>query len=114
MTHKPIQPTQLGTENELIALVNKIASFNYDNASPTESMALARALKVIADDVIERHAKVLSMQKRLEQQLAVVEVCGELAGVVTCLKDQPAQVTPAMHPVARSSRFSFLRLGSRG
>lgn len=76
----------LGLDTDLIALVSKIKDFDYDNATPPESMALARALKVVADDIVERHTRVLTMQRTLADKIALAEVAGELAGVIDAIR----------------------------
>lgn len=80
---------ELGTDAELLNLVAKIKGFDHDNATPTENLALAQALKLVAQDIIARHEDVCAKQKVLADKIAIAEVAGELAGVVTALKPQP-------------------------
>ena len=66
----------LGLDTDLIALVSKIRDFDYDNATPPESMALARALKVVADDIVDRFRKFLRVtfdDAHFRENLAFIE-----------------------------------------
>ena len=85
---------ELGTDTELLALVAKIQGFNHDTATNNESLALAKALKIIADDVVVRHEAVRRLQVQLSEKLAIASVAGELAGVLTALKPAPLNVKP--------------------
>lgn len=76
---------ELGTDAELIALVNKIQGFDHDTATPVENLALAKALKIVALDIVAKHREAREMQQELKHKLAVAEVAGELAGVVRAL-----------------------------
>lgn len=77
---------ELGTDAELIALVDKIKGFKHDDASPAENLALAQALKIVAQDIVLRHDEVREMQAQLAHKIAIAEVAGELAGVVSTLR----------------------------
>ncbi len=85
---------ELGTDAELIALVDKIKGFRHDDASPAENLALAQALKIVALDIVQRHEQVRTMQDMLTRKIAIAEVAGELAGVVSALKPQPKRGWP--------------------
>jgi hypothetical protein len=76
----------LGADADLLTLVSKIKGFDYEMASPTESMALARALKLVAEDIVTRHTAVLAMQKTLAEKIEMAEVAGELAGVIEIIR----------------------------
>lgn len=79
---------ELGSDVELMNLVNKIRGFDFDEAGPAENLALARALKLITEDTLRRHDDVRQMQIRMRERLAVAETASELAGVVNAL-NQP-------------------------
>ena len=76
----------LGVDADLLTLVSKIKGFDYETSTPNESMALARALKLVADDVVTRHTAVLAMQQELADKIALAEVAGELAGVLGVIR----------------------------
>jgi hypothetical protein len=78
--------TDMGSDNELLTLVEKIKGFRYDDATSAENFALARALKLVADDTVRRHEEVRQMQKRLQEKLAVANIAAELSEVVNALK----------------------------
>lgn len=81
----------LGVDADLLTLVSKIKGFDYDTATPTESMALARALKLVADDVVARHTAIIAMQQTLAEKIALAEVAGELAGVIDIIRPARAR-----------------------
>ncbi len=76
----------LGSDEELLALVARVQSFDYELATPTDGMALARALKIIALDTVKRHEQVRTMQRTLGEKIAIAEVAGELAGVIDVIR----------------------------
>ena len=76
----------LGTDEELAELVNRIRGFDYGNATPKENLALARALKVLAEDVLQRRDKVAELQAELERKLSLAEVTAEMGEVLRSLK----------------------------
>ena len=81
---------ELGTDAELIALVEKIKGFAYDNATPAELAALIQALKIVAADVTRKHEDVREMRDALADRLKVASMASELSGVVTALR-QPVE-----------------------
>jgi hypothetical protein len=83
--------TDLGSETELLTLIARVQGFDYDNAAPSDSMALARALRIIAQDTIKRHEQVRTMQRTLADKIAIAEVAGELAGVIDIIRPTPAK-----------------------
>lgn len=82
--------TDLGTDAELLALVSKIKGFNYDGATAPENLALAQALKIVAQDTVARWEAVREQQRILADKIAIADVATELAGVVNTLKPEPA------------------------
>jgi hypothetical protein len=83
MTHPN---TDLGTNTELQQLVDQIRSFDADYATPRENMALARALKIVAQDTVRRHEQAIALQARLEEHLAIAETAAELSGVIDVIR----------------------------
>jgi hypothetical protein len=76
----------LGTNTELLNLVAQIKSFDAEYATPVENIALARALKVVAQDIVDRHEQVTALQRKLEEHLAIAEVASELSGVIDVIR----------------------------
>lgn len=81
---------ELGTDAELIALVEKIKGFAFDTATPAEMAALIQALKIVAADVTRKHEQVREMKDALAEKLQVASMASELSGVVTALR-QPIE-----------------------
>lgn len=73
---------------DLMNLIQKIKGFDHDGAKPADCVALAQALKLVADDVLKRHEDVSRMQDELARKLVVAESCVELAGVVAAFKPE--------------------------
>ena len=76
----------LGTDVELIELVNRIRGFDFDDATPTELLSLSKALRVLADDTIARHQHAGDLEIQLSQKLKLAAVIEEMHGVVETLK----------------------------
>ena len=74
------------TNGEIMTLVDRIRGFDFDLASTADQLALSKALKIVSDDTLARHAAVVEMQGELTRKLAVAEVAGELAGVCASLR----------------------------
>lgn len=81
----------LGSDEELLALVARVQGFDFDHVAPADGMALARALKIIALDTVRRHEQVRLMQTTLTDKIAIAEVAGELAGVIDVIRPTPAK-----------------------
>jgi 7-keto-8-aminopelargonate synthetase-like enzyme len=77
---------ELGTDEELSDLVNRIRAFDYGSATPKENLALARALKVMAEDVLQRRQKVTELQAELQRKLSLAEVTAEMGEVLKALR----------------------------
>lgn len=73
--------TDLGVGHELDALVAKIRKFDYDNATVGDCLSLARALKVLADDLCDRHEKALTVQRKLMHEKSINDVMSEISSV---------------------------------
>lgn len=78
--------TELGTDTELMDLVSKIKGFDFEYATTRENMALTRALKVVAADIVQRHEQILQLQEQLEEKLAMASVTAELSGVIDVIR----------------------------
>jgi hypothetical protein len=78
--------SELGTDTELMDLVSKIKGFDFDYATTRENMALSQALKVVAADIVQRHAQVVQLQQQLEEKLAMASVTAELSGVINIIR----------------------------
>jgi len=76
----------LGTDAELAELVARIKGFDYEHATNNENLALAKALKVLAEDIVQRQQKVQAMQDELKRKLQLAEVTAEMSAVLTSLK----------------------------
>lgn len=81
---------ELGTDAELSELVARIRGFDFDNATDKENLALTRALKVLADDIVQRHTKVREMQEELKRKLSLAEVTAELSDVIKTIQPKRA------------------------
>jgi hypothetical protein len=82
--------SDLGSETELAELVQKVSHFDYDTATSSDHLALAKALRVLADDVLRRHADAVTLQGKLRDQLssqiAVSEITQQISYVVKSMK----------------------------
>jgi hypothetical protein len=79
--NKPIKANQdLGCD-DLEELVERIAAFNHDTATPRDHLSLARALKALAADLTERYAALRVREIEMNQRLAVLDVVAELNDV---------------------------------
>lgn len=76
----------LGTDEELSELVARIRGFDFDNATPKENLALARALKVVAEDTVRRNTIAREMQEELRKKLSLAEVTSELSEVIQTMR----------------------------
>lgn len=76
----------LGTDIEIIELVNRIKGFNFDDATASELLSLSKALKVLADDTIARHQHARDLQSKLDHKLKLAAVIEEMSGVVETLR----------------------------
>ena len=77
---------ELGTDTELLDLVRHIKSFDHEYATPVESLALTKALKIVAADIIAQHERLADMRVQLEHKLALAEVTAELSGVINTIR----------------------------
>lgn len=81
------------TTAEIISLVEKISGYDYGGATPAEQTALARAMKLVADDVTSRWKVVRALEIELTDKLQQAGVAVGLADVIESLK--PVAHTPA-------------------
>jgi len=79
----------MALDPDMMNLIQKIQGFDHEAAKPADNVALAQALKLVAADVLARHAEVVKLQNELTRKIAVAEGCSVLAGVVATLKPQP-------------------------
>ena len=89
MKHVRTANKDLGTENDMLDLIERIQGFAYDTATETDQLVLTRALKVLADDIIARHEKVRSMQADLSKKLKVADVVTEMNSVLHTITPPP-------------------------
>jgi hypothetical protein len=81
-----------GSNVDIHALVEKIAAFDHDNATPDDQVALSRALALVAADVVRRHAVIVAREMALNKRAHALSVTEHLTDVVACLKnDRPAR-----------------------
>ncbi len=73
---------ELGTDVELLALVDKVRGFDFTNATMPENAALVRALKLIAEDTTRKWDEVNKLKSLLGEKLEAASVAAELASVV--------------------------------
>lgn len=85
-------------------LIGMIKGFDYANANTSDNLALAQALKLVATDLVARHAAVKDLQRKLTEKIAVANVAGELAGVINELNEIDAPALPK-----RTRRWYYLK-----
>lgn len=68
----------LGTDDEIAMLVQRIKGFNFDEAGVNEMLSLARALHVVADDITSRHDRIRELETTLKGKLQVADVVAEV------------------------------------
>lgn len=81
----------LGSNTELATLVARIKGFDYDNATTDDNLALAKSLKLVAEDVIAQHEKACELTRALTDKLALAGVATELAGVLELIRPSPVK-----------------------
>ena len=80
----------LGADDAIDQLVARIESFNYNDADNRDLSSLARAIKVLANDLAERHQAARDLQAELIRKTSIADVAGELAEVYrTITPSQP-------------------------
>lgn len=101
-------PTPTPTTAEIISLVEKLSGYDYGGATPAEQTALARAMKLVADDVTSRWKVARALEIELTDKLQQAGVAVGLADVIESLK--PVAHTPAPPaPVAPTTFAGRLR-----
>jgi hypothetical protein len=78
---------ELGTDAEIVELVQRIKQFNFDDANLNELMALSRALQVVSEDIIKQQQENRALQAELRQKIAVTNIVSEMSGVVRAIKN---------------------------
>jgi hypothetical protein len=94
---------ELGKDT-MVDLIGMIKGFDYTNANTGDNLALAQALKLVATDLVARHAAVKDLQRKLTEKIAIADVAGELAGVINELTEIDAPVLPR-----RTRRWYYLK-----
>jgi hypothetical protein len=89
-------PDQRTDLDELIA---RVRGWDTSAASTAENKALAKALAVIAADVVRRHENVSRMERELAAKVATIDTTIELADVLESLRvTEPAPLAaPKRH-----------------
>lgn len=78
---------ELGTDAEIVELVQRIKGFSFEDASLNELMALSRALQVISEDIVRQQQENRALQAELTQKLSVTNVVAEMSGVVRAIRN---------------------------
>ena len=80
----------LGADDSILQLVERIQAFNYRDADERDLSSLARAIKVLAKDLVDRHQAVREMQAELTRKTSIADIAGELNDVYrTITPSQP-------------------------
>jgi hypothetical protein len=77
---------ELGTDTELLALVERVKGFGFEAATMNENSALVKALKIIAEDTTKKWVEVNELKRALGEKLDAAGVAAELAGVVASMR----------------------------
>lgn len=73
----------LGTDDEIAELVQRIKGFSFEEAGVSEMLAVARALRVLADDIITRHERAKQLEDTLKGRVQISEVVAEMSALIT-------------------------------
>lgn len=76
---------ELGTNSEFAALIEKIEGFDFAAPTNTDHLNLARALKVLAKDIVERHRNITALEAQLMEKTSLAEVTSEIGKVLGLL-----------------------------
>lgn len=82
---------ELGSDSEFAALIERIEGFDFTSPTHTDHLNLARALKVLAKDLVERHRNITALEAQLIERVSLAEVTSEIGSILKVLS--PA--TPA-------------------
>ena len=85
MTIARVVNRELGTDSEFAALIEKIEGFDFVASTHTDNLNLARALKVLAKDIVERHRNITALEAKLVEQTSLAEVTAEIGKVLGAL-----------------------------
>lgn len=89
MTSVQAANRELGSDSEFAALIERVQGFDFDNATHTDQMNLIRALKVLAKDIVDRHANVKELESKLKERASLVEVTNEIGALLAVLDPKP-------------------------
>ena len=78
---------QLGSDDEIALLVQKIKGFDFEDASLNELQSVIIAIKVLSDDIVIRQEECRRLQQELRQRITISEVVKEMAGVVRSVRN---------------------------
>jgi hypothetical protein len=81
----------LKDEQTMLALVQRIQSFDYENATPDDNLVLVKALKTVAHDTVARWQHVHELQHLAEQRLGAITFSKELNEVCAVLGQKPSR-----------------------
>jgi hypothetical protein len=83
---QPVRPVAHPLDPDLMTLVERVRSFDYDNATESEQALVVKALKTIAADTVARFDHVLALQHELEGKLRTTSFCAEVSEVIARIK----------------------------
>lgn len=78
---------QLGSDDEIALLVQKIKGFDFEDASLNELQSVIIAIKVLSDDIVIRQEECRRLQQELRQRITISEVVKEMADVVRSVRN---------------------------
>ena len=84
----------LGSDNEIAALVARIQKFDFEDAAVTELATLTKALKIISDDIITRSERVRAFERELTNKLAIADIATEVSGIVKSIRPKKKSWLP--------------------
>lgn len=71
-----------GNDASLGELCERIRGFNYTEASPAELSTFLGAVKLVAQDTVDRNERIRKMELELRNRITEAELYEELRGVV--------------------------------
>jgi hypothetical protein len=81
--HTPI----FGTEHTFAELCERIAGFNHEDASPAEQDQLTAALKLLAQDTVDRWRAVHSLEKDLKSKITMAKIRERMNNVLDVTRE---------------------------
>lgn len=79
--------TPFGNDATFAELAEKIRGFSYDDASPTEQVELAGALKLLAQETVSRWETVRRMEDDLRSKLSMAKVREAMNDVIVVTRE---------------------------